>query len=1196
MGVLFLFTTQLVLLGLSNKDVAKALANFVGNVPVIGNALNAIVGDLGLATWLETNLFVSAFLIGLLIGLASFWTVSRRLAVTLFAPLDASVALHISSPQAALEPLRPVLGDASSEQALPWVEPAVGPRCDVWQQLQNFAFGPGEKFEYQLLLGGPGTGKTRMSIEFARRILGKRGAADDGVYVLHGQGNVDLQLTRMDRFKSWWRVRILARDPILADIWHIGWFSPEAVSKSGARTIINGQLANNLDRWLPTRPTFLLLDDPLHHDSAFVVETLSKNAINFRHRVRLLITNQTVPGDLRITQSGTSRTWQSQLKEAFDVPLVLSAKTPLSDGEIRLLSGYLPPRLALPILSDVGLGDFRDITRGNPLLVELGLAWLLAGKPLTQMTEEALLEERSRRFLEAIKTAGFDGGQGQLVDLLTMATIANGAPTTMPEGHETIWGIFGVQRIAREHVARLFPTEVDVDLRTFLPPLRPQTMAIAFARAAMVELEPIDRNRIIRTAWRANPQGTLRSLLRIDGGYKFRTDRPDPLQSAFNAVPMEVGLLPLDLFCLLAKASCAATPEDWGDGNYQVGAGLLDKAIEQTSRLAPNDLPRAFAFVVDLILGDRKERLLREASIARLLMEVLRSLDTAGRLFDLEVLNDLARWAASPRAKGHDCLDDWQFGTASREAAAPEVGTTSRLLDLGITAFDRDARIVLWRLIGLAAQREKSVPYSNTLPDGAAFIAAIETAAKKKDLLRWEALQAQLPQLLSRAKPNPRLTLAIRSSFADATSSLFLDADKVLSPLAQDVSSLPERDIEPVNGLLLVVIFWRSLAVTYANRSKTEKCRTSAERIESFAQRIPENERLQKERVRSWLLVSESSKTNSSLNSEIAERIDKIAMLFPSNEKIQEERAKAWILNLVSRLSDTAHCCEMAERVEAITQLFGDSEAIQTLRAQAWKYAAYANRFDPGPCRKIAGRVEAIALRFPDNAPIQEERATAWRMVAYASQSNQSLCCQMADRVDTVARRFPDHARIQEERATAWRMASSASRGDPILCRRCADRVEAIAAQFAGIERFQEERANAWSDVAYATRFDLIRCREAAERADTISQVYPKNAEIQDHCANAWCAVAHATMSDPTTCAEMAERVDAIGRRFPHHEEIQESRARAWFIVAMATKLDTSLCRKMVDRVVAIARKFPKNSEINEHVLSAASLLSQPNA
>lgn len=1196
LGSLFLLTTQLVLLALSTEAVAEALANLVGNIPIVGNALSAIAGDLGLAAWLEKNLFASAFLIGLLIGLASFWKLSRRMAMGLFAPLDASVALQITPPKAALEPLRPGLEEAATERPLPWVEPVVGPRFDVWQKLYNFAFGPGEKFEYQLLLGGPGSGKTRMSIEFARRILGKRGATDDGMYILHGLGNIDRQLTKIDRFKSWWRVRVLAQEPVPSDIWHIGWFSPEAVSRSGGRITINGQLATNLDRWRPTCPTFLLLDDPIHHDSALVVETLSKNSMSFRHRVRLLITNQTVPGDLRVTRVGSSHTWQSQLKEAFGAPLALSATTPLLDAEIRLLSAHLPPRLARPILSDAGLGEFRDITRGNPLLVELGLAWLMAGKPLTQMTEEALLEERSRRFLEAIKAAGFDGGQGQLVDLLVMATIANGAPTTMPDGKETIWGIFGVQRIAREHFARLFPTEVDVDLRTFLPPLRPQTMAIAFSRAAMFELEPIDCNRIIRTAWRANPQGTLRTMLRIDGGYKFRTDRPDPLQSAFNAVPIEVALPPFDLFCLLAQASCTASPDDWADGNFLLGAGLLEKALEQIGRLAPDELPSALAFIVDLILGGRKVRLLREASMARVLMELVRALDIEGRLFDLPVLNDLARWASSPRARGHDCLDDWQFGNSSREVTAIKVGTTSFLLEYGMTAFNREARILFWRLIAKAAQHEEAIAHASILRDGATFIVDIETTAIKKDFARWEGLRTQFPHILSRAKQSPRLELSIRSFFADTASTLFSDAVQVLLPLSQDFSTKLESSFESESGLLLVARFWRSLVDAYAHRLETDKCLRMAERVELLSLRAPDNEQIQAERTRSWLSVSKSSKTDTSLKSAVADRIDKIALKFPDNEEIQEVRAAAWILSMLSALSDTAFCGEIVERVEAIAKNFDDRDSLQNRRVEALRYAAYSNRFDPIPCRRLAGRVETIALRFLDHEPIQEERATAWRMVAYANQSDQNQCRIMAERVDSIARRFPEHLRIQEECATAWRMASTAARGDPIACWRYADRVEVVAAQFAGIERFQEERANAWSNVAFASRFNLIRCREAADRVETIAQRFPKNTDIQNDCAIAWCAAAHSAMSDPTVCAEMAERVEAIGRRFPQHEEIQASRARAWFVAAMAAALDTEVCRKMVEKVASIARKFPSNREINDHARSSASLLARPSA
>ena len=536
----------------------------------------------------------------------------------------------------------------------------------------------------------------------------------------------------------------------------------------------------------------------------------------------------------------------------------LSARAPLSEIEIhRLTNQILSNKLGRSNLSASGLHEFLTVTRGNPLLVELGLEWLVTGKPFSQMSEDFLLEDRSRRFLQALKTAGFETGQGQLIDMLAMATIAGGAPTTLPDKEKTIWDIFGVQRIDASNTARLFPTETDIDLSGYIPPIRPQTMAIAFARAVLIDLASVDRRRVIRTAWQANPRGTLRTLLRIDGGYKFRMNEEDPLQAAFLAVPVESGIAPLDLFRLLAEASCSATANDWEDRKYHIGAGLLENTLSVIDTLSNNELKQALTFVVDLILADRTKRMLRENNCAYLLMNILRTLDRGGQLLEPQVLTAIGRWAASPRAECHECIHDWDWGSPAKAGIAPETGTTAKVLSWAIAAPNISVRILLYRLMGHAACNEKDLPSSDIWRECAAFMVEAETAVQAR---RDSACQALHPRFLSLSElvlPCSTLSLSVRTSFA----SLLATSDpKLCRQIADEVDAIAERFPDHETIQLARVNAWQH--VTLAAMSDPALCRQMAERVDAIAERFPDHETIQLTRVNAWQHVAHATRRN----------------------------------------------------------------------------------------------------------------------------------------------------------------------------------------------------------------------------------------------------------------------------------------------------------------------------------------------
>ena len=1152
-GLVFLALSSLALLFLSRETVAELLANFIGNVPQIGNALNALAGSLGLPQWIEARLDISAFSIGAIIGAFSFRRLSGIIAKHLFAPLDVQVASPILPVQTALEPLRATLSDDPDAQPLPWLEPAAAAaspvddapqpslRFEVWKGLERFALQGGGRFEYQLLLGGPGAGKTRMSIEFARRILAKRSATGSTPEILHGKSNHDRLLTRGQRLRSWWRVRVLAREPGPEDIWHVGWFNSERHSANGTRTLLQYNLTG-LAEWRPTCPTFLLLDDPLNEDAVFVVQTLSAQQKHYRHRVRLLIANQTIPGDLRYERHD-GLNWQSQVRAPFAAPLVLSAAASLSVQDIRVLSSHLPfERFHGRYSRDENMAKIRAITRGNPLLVELAFAWLMDQKPLASMSEEALLEDRTRRFLQAIRTASAERAQGRLLDLLIMVTIAQGAPTTLQEAREAspgemIWDAFGLDRIDESVAARLFPAETSMNLRRELPPLRPELIGIAFARMGLSILEPSERQRIIHIAWRANPRGTLRTLLRIDGGYASRSGMMDPLQSAFDAVPIEAGLPPLDVFRLLVEASCCARADDWEEGRYFVGAPLAERAVSVAQGLADPDLLTGFRELAGLFLERPADQYLRAMQANDVLNDLLVILNGRGLLYAPAVFDGLRQWLKSDQANCDEPIPD----IAPPDAETLDPDELSALFDSIGLCEAREARIQALSILVSAYTVLRSDPTLQAMVHCAEIALRADIAARDKDASAWLTLTQDLARLgpeyreLALLRP---MIMASRFVVSACDETAGEDAHAAALSGAQQIADLigsyPADEALQLEG----VKAWRS--ITWAHMNDRIAILGFAEKVEAIATRFPQHAGFQSQRALAWSLVGHAHSGDADTALLAAQKVEKIAADFPNHQSLQRTRAEAWQHVVFAHDNDTAAALHAARRVDEIAARFPSHEGLHEQKSTVWQYITFTHRDNPAAASRYAEKVEAFATPFPHHEGIQLQRAIAWCLASHAHLHDRVAALRYTRKVEEIAIRFPQHEAIQRERAEAWQNVNWAYKDDAEAAQRYAQIIDTIAAPFPHHSGIQLQRAAGWQNAGWTHRQDPQAILRFAEKVDGIVAPFAYVADMQYQRAAAWRHVVTAHRDDPVAMKQYANIVTEIAARFPGHEGLQD--------------------------------------------------------
>lgn len=436
------------------------------------------------------------------------------------------------------EPVRRPSASQAGDLCLPWVAPREGhcatARFTQWQELIDWVHQGAlpsangdiaRPFSWALMVGRPGSGKSRTADELARHLARRDlfgDAANAGV-----------------SWKGAWRHRLFAlgaawrrarRKPRLGDPWDAG--RPAHRSQGSGVELLQASQSfeRHFESWRPRAPTLILFEDPRAEEAAALVNWLARKAapqsaeqpeLAYKFAVRLLVVNQSLPGDLQLQPLARGR-WGSGLPHLHGGPWVVDENNYFTWPEwLELKRSCFQAEDRRPLA--VAQADFVRLTRlGHPLLTEALLGWLLAqpsdATPLLDagLTPERLLDERAERVMRALQAADVKTHPQWM--LLATASLLGGMP--WPETG-------GEAGLLPGTLQRVFPNE---DVQRQIPAVRPDLIGHAFAELvvrlsphagvlheAMPEVQRQTATAMAQWAWQSDPYSVLNALTKLAG-------------------------------------------------------------------------------------------------------------------------------------------------------------------------------------------------------------------------------------------------------------------------------------------------------------------------------------------------------------------------------------------------------------------------------------------------------------------------------------------------------------------------------------------------------------------------------------------------------------------------------------------------------------------------------------------------------
>ena len=1098
---------------------------------------------------------------------------------------------------------------------LPWTMTKASLRYDAWEKLCSWATdgADGDQiFSVNLLLGPSGSGKTRMSVEFAR-YLAQRATL----------GNPPSIRTPLTFFKYHnFRDQVSCRHgmPFLksreTDPWDAG-----RIAVGGTREEDQIQKLRN---WRPRRRTILILDDPMIADeTGKYVTALSEASAHWKHSVRLLITSQSVPEDSGFSYDKGA--WLYAKVETQHPPVQLGAKSWFSREDVHTLCSN---RVVFPDPSVKTIfwggskpkDEFFDLTKGNPLLVTVGLEWVRNGGQLEGLTPFSLLEARAKRIYQSTRsflrsTVEYEpfvistliGDALKRKDLKT----ALGDRLSLPD---------------RQSMQRLFPAS-SFDLSKYVPAYAPPMISDAYTRFLKHERSELDEISMLRKAIEINPEKVFR-----------RIDRPSPDDDPFVrgllslSEPGSNEIPPLDIVKLWMSRSMTwrgadvygATLDPDDHSSHQIALRL----IEVTPDDKLQDL-RSFLLARVVNQADRNSQTTyRTPRLFSFFAELTPRASSSDNSVYSSYINDLMAVLEHHSFNGPVHADAIEkialFLTEYAENHAPSIAIITAISEMFWKA-DYDYRASIAPIFeSLEKEQDEDTPFSLTLRKIRTLAAHGASSAKV-----IEDKLAELPNHKNKDDLQNKI-IALRH-LAYAYSLIRNEEGSAdTRKAATTVQDIADRFQDNADIQKEAAIAWRCFASAYGqipNGEGSADTREAATTVQDIADRFQDNADIQKEAAIAWRSLAFAygqipNGEGSAEAREVATTVQGIADRFPDNAGIQVEAAIAWralayAYGLIRNGEGSADTRKAATTVQDIADRFPDNAGIQREAAAAWRALAYAyglirNGEGSAEAREAATTVQDIADRFPDNADIQEEAAVAWGCLAYAycqipNGEGSANVRDAATIVQEIANRFPDNAGIQKEAAIAWRALAYAygliRNGEGSAdARKAATTVQDIADRFPDNADIQKEAAEAWGWLAYAycqipNGEGSADVREAATTVQDIANRFPDNADIQKQAAMAWRFLAYAYCQIPSgegsaEAREAATTVQDIANRFPDNADIQKQAAVAWGCLAYAYSeipngegsADT---REAATTVQDIADRFPDNADIQKQAAEA---------
>lgn len=390
---------------------------------------------------------------------------------------------------------------------LPFLLGDDGARRDAWNSLEGWAFDGSlrkakkrsdapmwQPFSVAILVGRSGGGKTRMAAEFGRHLARRDALGTDGRSRPIWKFGVYLR-----RVMWGWDVR---RD----DPWDAGLL----LKSEGERW---EQYLARLAVWQPRAPTLLIMDDPGRGEISQVLTTLAGGLASARHPVRLLIVNQSVPTDSPFRYDSSEDRWLYGSVRANPPPIRLGRDAWFNPRETRLAvfqSGALAnvPEETRALVRD----ELFDISRGNPLIVELAAEYLAEGNDPEKLDANILHVRRARRILLALEDAGVSDSY---LSALIVSTMIGGAEAL---DIEAALGTLGeqVERPSMETLRHAFPVDPlhGAERSGRLPAARPTIIGEQFVEVALRKIGPDRAERLLVAAAKCSASDLLRMLSR----------------------------------------------------------------------------------------------------------------------------------------------------------------------------------------------------------------------------------------------------------------------------------------------------------------------------------------------------------------------------------------------------------------------------------------------------------------------------------------------------------------------------------------------------------------------------------------------------------------------------------------------------------------------------------------------------------
>lgn len=1051
---------------------------------------------------------------------------------------------------------------------LAWLLPGKGARRLAWDQLVNWASShktDDARLSMAILVGRTGSGKSRMAYEFAR-MLARRD-------VLGGETP---KASLLWRLAAYWRrvapfVGSRADDP-----WDAG------LLRAGDDF---QQYCAGLAKWQPRRPTVLILDDPLSGwcDEVWRALVAANAARRFKHPVRLLIVNQTVPGDTPFAWSPLERQWQYNGVRAAVPPIRLPVEAWFSEDEA--LQAVFKTGLLLSFSEDrkkLIREKLFSVTQGNPLLVQLALEWILDGKSFDQLTSEALSVARANRIINALNSRSIVA-DAQFASL-ALATMVGGVEIARLE-HETrrLYPSY-VPLPSRAVLRACFPAEpLDVAGETRIPAVRPDIVGDAFVDVVLAHLGEHRAKELVEAAFRLNASRMLRGATRRRSAHSATTTAIRSMQ--LTAIP-ELSLLELSL--AYADLAIICHPSDRPFSVPQLVAAYCEDCERILSRFAADE---RVAFCAELLglcrqsLTEPLERQVRGDVLVRLVKFALAS-DGAVAPASLWIDYMSLLKAINPPLLASTLPVESIIASLERVQVDQLALLVEALTNPPLNPFQAFQPIWAYASTRLASHAvEASSEISRSLK-----AARYATLACGSD---WKRANAACERAKEKA--------ATLASTTEVARDLAECHSLVVTAVLQ-AADIGDGELTCVDGHLMAL------------RRIVDKFDKDVELLATYAHALAYSARIGARLSMGWI-----ERTQPALS-----EIEHMCVKYEHESELRSTlsyayRLPVWIWASVGNESLDAEeeivrglrgCLALADRWRADARIA--ATAVEAcLEAMAFKRPGLAEATGKY-ADEIVPQALRIAERFPERADIQAKAASVIAMCIYRwNQINAGQyverCRELVKSARNLGMRFPDNYDIQLQVVTAIRYEAFAWSCVPAgagsaQIQSALDEIKKIASRFPGQEGMAYEIVQNLSDFcrALASGGSLGGGRRAgslATYASELAAAFPAQMDIQKqaascrlHEASAW--LAHPEGASSTEIALCIEQLNQIVLRYPDSREVVASLCGCYDKLAkslaelpngvgMASALEAS------ELAITFARKFGSDQEIGTYAARA---------